>query len=74
MKKLYVLCLVTLAALLLQIALLRSGSVSAQVSTQYEVKSIQPNIGSINVAGTVVGFSCVQSASDTTICYVLSAR
>jgi len=66
MKKLYVLCILTLAAVILDITLLHTGSVSAQTSNTnlgavVHVERVQFSGASGTVArsGNVVGFHCV---------------
>jgi len=69
MKKLYALCLITLAAVLIDIVFFHSAAVNAQTSVRYQVLNFQPNNGSFNTTGTVVGFSCVES-NGVTNCFV----
>jgi hypothetical protein len=74
MKKLYLLCFVTIAALFIDVALFHPRTVSAQATTRYEVKSFPPNAGPIEITGPVAGFSCSDPAGTSTNCYVLVRR
>jgi hypothetical protein len=60
MKKLWILCLVTLAAVFIDIVFLRSGNVYAQQNSQVTVTPVLVTNGpaTVGVPGTVVGFSC----------------
>jgi hypothetical protein len=71
MRKLCVLCFVTLAAVFVDIVFLHSGTVSAQATNQYEIRRVRLTEGnSFNAPGTVVGFSCLRTTTDTVECYV----
>ena len=73
MKKLWILCLVTLAAVFIDIVFLHSGSVQAQQSTAVTVTPvlITGASASAGVPGTVVGFSCATDEGHLR-CYVAS--
>jgi hypothetical protein len=79
MKKLYVLCLITLASVLMDIAFFHSGTVSAQAPLVGKV-NIQEvaiaNDGKLNhiydVSGAVVGFSCTEGRNAT--CFIATSR
>lgn len=58
MKKLYVLCFVTLLAVLFDIVFFHSGSVSAQANLRVSVTPVLAGTSNVSVPGTVVGFSC----------------
>jgi hypothetical protein len=80
MKKLYALCLLTLAAVFADIVFFHSGTVSAQTpqTTPVYVQYVTPGprggmADSVTpVTGTVVGFSCV--GYDTTSCFIATTR
>jgi hypothetical protein len=71
MKKLWVVCLVTLAAVC--VAFLHSGSVQAQQNSQVTVIPVLITNGpaTVGVPGTVVGFSCA-TEDGRLRCYVAS--
>jgi hypothetical protein len=73
MKKLWVLCLVTLAAVFIDIVFLHSGSVQAQQANTVTVTPVLVTGGpaSVGVSGTVVGFSCA-TEDGRLRCYVAS--
>jgi len=74
MRKLYFLCLLTLAAVILDITLSHSGSVSAQSSGQtVHVERVLFNGagGDARITGRVVGFQCVDTSSGAE-CFVAS--
>jgi len=79
MKKLYALCLLTLAAVLVDIVFFHTGTASAQIQTtpvylQYVKMGPRGSLdGSVTpVMGTIVGFSC--AGSDYTSCYIATTR
>jgi hypothetical protein len=78
MKKLYVLCLMTLAAVVMDIWFFHSRTANAQTTTQtVYVQSVKQGIhglsdGTATVTGTVVGFACVGNESQS--CYVATTR
>jgi hypothetical protein len=80
MKKLYAICLLTLAVVLVDIVFFHSGKVSAQttqttpVYLQYVKMGPRGNLdGSVTpVIGNIVGFAC--AGSDYTSCYIASTR
>ena len=80
MKKLYVLCFVTLAAVFIDIAFFHSGTASAQNTQQVSIQYVRPtNRGgldgtSLNVTGTVVGFACTSDSSGQGSCYLAVSR
>jgi hypothetical protein len=62
MRKLYVLCLVTLLAVLVDVVLFHSRTANAQGTGNYTiVRDLYPNGRNFSLTGTVVGFSCVES-------------
>jgi len=70
MRKLYVLCLVTLLAVLVDIVLFHSRTANAQNTGNYKIEQISPfYVKSVALTGTVVGFSCVETQGGTS-CYV----
>jgi hypothetical protein len=73
MKKLWALCLVTLAAVFVDIVFLHSGSVHAQQFNQVTVTPVLITNGpaTVGVPGTVVGFSCA-TEDNRLRCYVAS--
>ena len=79
MKKLYVLCLVTLGAVFIDVAFFNSGSVSAQAPKKGQV-SIQTasiagdgrNVHTFEVEGIVVGFSCIREGNPT--CFIATSK
>jgi hypothetical protein len=77
MKKLYALCLLTLAAVVLDIVLLHTGSVQAQQPTSGARidRVIVPDKGmTAPTSGQVVGFSCTSHSSGTSgdYCYIVT--
>ena len=82
MKKLYVLCLITLAAVLMDIAFFHSGTVSAQAPPapllgKVNIQEVAiANDGKLNhiydVSGAVVGFSCTEGRNAT--CFIATSR
>ena len=79
MKKLYVLCFVTLGAVFIDITFFNSGSVSAQAPKRGQV-SVQTvsiagdgrNVHTFEVEGIVVGFSCVREGNPT--CFIATSK
>lgn len=73
MKKLYFVCLLTLAAVVLDIAFFHSRSVSAQASQVVHVERVLFNgpSGDAPVTGRVVGFHCVDTSGGPQ-CFVAS--
>ena len=67
MKKLYVLCFLTLAAVVLDIVFLHPRSVTAQIIPMVRVERIQfydqngPNSLNVVPQGRVLGFHCVDT-------------
>jgi hypothetical protein len=79
MKKLYVLCFVTLAAVLIDIVFFHSGTVNAQAPRIGPVKvqtvSINGdgrNVHTFDVEGIVVGFSCIREGNPT--CFIATSK
>jgi hypothetical protein len=79
MKKLCVLCLITLAAVFVDIVFFHARTANAQTpqSTQVHVQPVKQGVhgfsdGVTTVTGTVVGFSCV--GSDSHYCYIATVR
>jgi hypothetical protein len=77
MKKLYVLCLITLAAVFIDFAF--SGSVSAQAPKRGEVRVQTVSIAgdghdvhTFDVEGIVVGFSCIPGGNPT--CFIATSK
>ena len=63
MKKLYVLCLVTLAAVFVDVVFLHSGTRECSECPKVSIQYVKPSGGSLDgavldVTGTVVGFAC----------------
>jgi hypothetical protein len=73
MKKVWVLCFVTFAAVFIDIVFLHSGTVQAQQSSTVTVTPvvITGASASAGIPGTVVGFSCTTENSQVR-CYVAS--
>jgi len=74
MSKLYFLCLLTLAAVVLDITLFHSRSVSAQANQTVRVERVPFNGqggGDARVTGRVVGFHCVDTSGGPQ-CFVAS--
>jgi len=79
MKKLYVLCLVTLATVFIDILFFHSGAVSAQNTQQIRIQYVRPAVGNLDgavldVTGTVVGFACTSNSDGNGSCYVAVRR
>ena len=80
MRKLYILCFVTLAAVFIDIVFLHSGTVNAQNTQQVQVISTGlSSRGSIDgavvdVTGTVVGFACTSNSDGHGSCYLAVRR
>ena len=78
MKKLYVLCLLTLAAVVLDIALFHSKSAHAQAVPGVRIDRLIWNhttgytTGTVPTLGRIVGFHCVDSGGIPQ-CFVASA-
>lgn len=76
MNRVYVLCLLTLAAVVLDIVLFHSGSASAQQQTGFRVDRIpfssRIDSGTAPVLGHIVGFDCVLGANERIECFVAS--
>jgi len=77
MKKLYVLCCLTIAAVVLDIALFHSRSVNAQNVPPLRIHRVIWEAGrtGVEVPGTlghIVGFHCIQGQA-TAECFVASA-
>ena len=74
MKKLYVLCLVTLLAVLVDLVLFHARTANAQTIPNYKVAQIDNVWGlTFPLTGTVVGFSCVVEQGETR-CYVATKQ
>jgi hypothetical protein len=75
MRKLYFLCLLTLAAVVSDITLFHSRSVSAQDGQTVHVERVMFNgaSGDARVIGRVVGFRCIDS-SGSPQCFVASGH
>jgi hypothetical protein len=74
MRKLYFLCLLTLAAVILDITLFHSGSVSAQDSQTVHVERVlfsNGKSGDVRITGRVAGFHCVDTSGGPQ-CFVAS--
>ncbi len=75
MKKLYVLCLLTLAAVVLDVFFLHPWSVAAQANQTIRVERLLFNIntkgGDVPVNGRVVGFHCIDTPGGPQ-CFVAS--
>jgi hypothetical protein len=71
MRKLYILCLVTLAAVFIDIAFLHTGTVSAQ-NAQVEIRQtlIFNGRANVNATGTVVGFACYPTSGGDAQCFI----
>lgn len=79
MKKLYVLCFVTLAAVFVDIVFFHSGTVSAQAPRIGQVRvQTAPiagdgrNVHTFDVEGIVVGFSCIREGNPT--CFIATSK
>jgi len=79
MKKLYVLCFVTLAAVFVDIMFFHSGTVSAQAPRRGQVRvQMAPiagdggNVHTFDVEGIVVGFSCIREGNPT--CFIATSK
>jgi hypothetical protein len=79
MKKLYALCMLTLAAVFLDIMFFHSGTVSAQAPRigQVRVQTVSiagdgRNVHIFDVEGIVVGFSCIREGNPT--CFVATTK
>jgi len=74
MKTLYVLCFVTLLAVLVDVVLFHSTTANAQDTGYYKVVRVSDMTGrSFSLTGTVVGFSCVQSQG-ALYCYAVTKQ
>jgi hypothetical protein len=73
MRKLYILCLVTLAAVFMDVVFLHSGTVSAQ-NTQVEVRKVEVDgdTRQVGISGTVVGFKLYFQRNP--VCFVATSR
>ena len=79
MKKLYVLCFVSLAAVFIDILFFHSGTVSAQAprSGPVRVQTVSipgdgRNVHTFDVEGIVVGFSCIRESNPT--CFIATSK
>jgi len=80
MRKLYVLCLITLAAVILDVALFHSRSAKAQAVPGVRVDRIiwgdystgQHSV-TVPTGGNVVGFQCVRTSETRPECFVASS-
>ena len=74
MRKLYVLCLITLLAVLADVVLFHSRTANAQNSGNYNVvRVVNLNGTSFPLTGTVVGFSCVEN-QNAVYCYAVTKQ
>jgi hypothetical protein len=73
MRGLYFLCLITLAAVITDITLFHSRSVSAQDNQMLRVERVQFNgtSGNLHITGRVAGFHCVDTSGGPQ-CFVAS--
>lgn len=75
MKKLYVLCLLTLGAVVLDVVFFRQGSVAAQSSPAVHIERVLFNLNSTNrdvpVNGRFLGFRCIDTPGGPQ-CFVAS--
>jgi hypothetical protein len=71
MKKLYALCIVTLAAVLFDITFFHSGTAIAQIGTRYRIQSVPNSSEGLRTQDTIVGFSCVNQGGSAPACYAL---
>jgi hypothetical protein len=74
MKKVFVLCLLTLAAVVLDVALFQSRSVAAQ-SNVIRVERVTfsgTGGGTVPISGRVVGFHCLDVSGIGAQCFVAS--
>ena len=80
MRRLYALCFVTLAAVLIDIVFFHSGTVSAQNTQQVQIistgKSSRGSIDDavVDVTGTAVGFACMSNSDGYGSCYLAVRR
>lgn len=79
MRKIYVLCFVTLLAVFIDIAFFHSGTVNAQAPRNGQVMvqrvSINAdghNVHTVDVEGIVVGFSCIRESGPT--CFIATSK
>jgi hypothetical protein len=83
MKELYALCLLTLAAVFLDIVFIHSSTVTAQAPSRatplpgkVAIQAVYPRSdgkdSQIDVTGAVVGFSCIAGGNAT--CFVATSR
>ena len=73
MRKLYLLCVVTLLAVLVDIVFFHSRTANAQDTGNYKVTQLDRSRLTVSLTGTVVGFSCVESQG-ATWCYALTKQ
>ena len=79
MKKLYALCLLTLAAVFVDIVFFHSGTVNAQAPRigQVRVQTVYiagdgRDVHTFDVEGIVVGFSCIRESGPT--CFIATSK
>jgi lipopolysaccharide export system protein LptA len=76
MRKLYILCLVTLAAVFVDIVFFHSRTASAQ-NSQIEVRKVEmaEQNKQVAVIGNVVGFDCVYNNNGgNPLCFIATSR
>jgi hypothetical protein len=75
MRKLYIVCLITLAAVFIDVAFFHSRTVSAQ-NSQIEVRKVEMGDQNKQVAviGNVVGFNCVYNNGGNPLCFIATSR
>ena len=75
MKKVYAICLLTLAAVVFDVVLLHTGSVRAQSNQTVRVERLLFNINTRSVDapinGRVVGFHCIDTPGGP-VCFIAS--
>jgi len=79
MRKFFVLCLMTLAAVFVVIVFFQSGTINAQNTQQVHIQYVRTVGGSLDgtvldVTGTVVGFACTSNSDGHGSCYVAVRR
>ena len=75
MNRLYIVCVLTLAAVILDILLLHSAKVSAESTTSTRVDRVvwdpTTTSASVQTLGHIVGFQCVERLNGSE-CFILS--
>ena len=79
MKKLYLVCLVTLIAVFVDIVCFHSGTVRAQTTQQVHLQRVKQGRYGLDgavadVTGTIVGFSCHDNEGSAGTCYLAVIR